>query len=335
MSTVPAPEKITMKLRILIIRNDNIGDLVCTTPLFAALRAQWPQSWIGVLANTYNAPILNGNPDIDEVFSYCKAKHRTKGTSLWSIWFGALILIWKLRRRRITKVLCASPGAFRLARWLGARRVVDIGRTGNGHEVEITFRLLAELGLNTSPGPLVLSVDDVNRYQLQKRLGLTGHSERRIGLHISARKPQQRWPVARFAELARQVLNTGHGDCILLFWAPGADTDALHPGDDDNASKLSQELAELPVVKVPTTTLVELATGLSLVDIIICCDGGAMHIAAGLGKPIVCLFGNSSANRWHPWLVPHRLLQKPSQNVSDIEVHEVIQALHELPNSPR
>jgi len=86
-------------------------------------------------------------------------------------------------------------------------------------------------------------------------------------------------------------------------------------------------------VPIPTGTLIELATGLSLVDIVICSDGGAMHIAAGLNKPIVCLFGDSSPDRWHPWFVPYKLLQKPSQNVSDIEVDEVIQALNKLPPS--
>lgn len=328
-------QKMPVTLRILVIRGDNIGDLVCTTPLFSALRKQWPQAWIGVLVNTYNAPILAGNADIDEMFSYCKAKHRADGKSLWSIWLGIFLLIKRLRRRQIDLVLCASPGAFRLARWLGAKCTVDIDRTGSGHEVEITFRLLTELGINLLPGPLVLYADDVNRHQLEKRHGLLGCTRRRIGLHISARKVRQRWPVTRFAELVRRLSSTGDSHRILLFWAPGTASDALHPGDEHKASELSRELADFPVVPIPTTTLTELVTGLSLVDIVICSDGGAMHIAAGLNKPIVCLFGDSSADRWHPWCVPYKLLQKPSQNVSDIEAYEVIQAINELSTSLR
>ena len=324
-----------MTLRILVIRSDNIGDLVCTTPLFSALRKRWPQAWIGVLVNTYNAPILAGNTDIDEMFSYCKAKHRAKGKSLRSIWLETFLVLRQLRRRQIDLVLCASPGACRLARWIGAKRVVDIDRAGSGHEVEITFRLLAELGINLLPGPLVLHVDNVNRNEFEKRHGLLGRTGRRIGVHISARKARQRWPVTRFAELVRQLLRAGDDDCILLFWSPGTASDALHPGDDHKALELSKELAGLPVVPIPTGTLIELATGLSLVDIVICSDGGAMHIAAGLNKPIVCLFGDSSPDRWHPWFVPYKLLQKPSQNVSDIEVDEVIQALNELSPSQR
>ena len=47
--------------RILILRRDNIGDLVCTTPLIAGLRGQLPGAWIGALVNTYNAEVLARN----------------------------------------------------------------------------------------------------------------------------------------------------------------------------------------------------------------------------------------------------------------------------------
>jgi ADP-heptose:LPS heptosyltransferase len=59
-------------MRILVIRRDNIGHLVCTTPLFAALRARHPQAHIAALVNSNNAAVLAGNPDVDEVHSYTK-----------------------------------------------------------------------------------------------------------------------------------------------------------------------------------------------------------------------------------------------------------------------
>jgi hypothetical protein len=63
---------------------------------------------------------------------------------------------------------------------------------------------------------------------------------------------------------------------------------------------------------------------------VICADGGAMHLAAGLGLPVVCLFGNSGAARWHPWGVPYRLLQKAPLDVADIAVDEVVAAFNSL-----
>src|SRR5262249_46468920 len=51
-----------MTSRILVVRRDNIGDLVCATPLLAALRRQFPGAHIAALVNSYNAAVLAGNP---------------------------------------------------------------------------------------------------------------------------------------------------------------------------------------------------------------------------------------------------------------------------------
>ncbi len=59
-------------MKILVIRRDNIGDLVCTTPMLSGLRRRFPGAHIAVLVNSYNAPVLAGNPDIDEVCVYRK-----------------------------------------------------------------------------------------------------------------------------------------------------------------------------------------------------------------------------------------------------------------------
>lgn len=317
-------------MKILVIRRDNIGDLICTTPLLAALRRQWPAAWIGVLANRYNAPILAGNPDIDAIFAYRKAKHRAAGESRLAVWRATAALLWQLRRMKLDLVLCASPGARRFARLLGARRSVEADRTGNGHETEITFRLLAPLDIDAAPGPLLLRPDASIVAHLVRRLGLPAGPERRIAMHLSARKPRQRWPAEHFAELARRLLAAGLAERILLFWAPGTENDALHPGDDGKAARLLDDLDGLPVTPVPTRELADLVAGLSLADAVVCSDGGAMHVAAGLGKPIVCFFGNSSAARWHPWGVPYELLQKPTQDVADISVDETHEACRRL-----
>jgi ADP-heptose:LPS heptosyltransferase len=60
-----------------------------------------------------------------------------------------------------------------------------------------------------------------------------------------------------------------------------------------------------------------------------------MHIAAALGKPILCFFGDSDATRWRPWGVPHVLLQPPSLNASDISVDEAYAGYERLLESSR
>jgi len=60
--------------KILLIRRDNIDDIVCTTPAIHAVRGKYPDAKIGVLINTYNADAVTNNPDIDEVYVYERVK---------------------------------------------------------------------------------------------------------------------------------------------------------------------------------------------------------------------------------------------------------------------
>ncbi len=322
--------------RVLVIRRDNIGDLVCTTPLFAALRARFPDAWIGVLANSYNAPVLAGNPDIDEVFAYTKLKHRAAGQGRLAALWQRLALVRALRRRCIDVVILAASGrqasARRFARWIAPRRVIAADdMTGGGHEVERTFQCARDFGITGPPPRCTVTANAAQAAQLAAALPAPLAGRRLVALHISARKPRQRWPVERFAALARQ-LHAARGCGFLVFWSPGAADDPLHPGDDAKAAALVAQLAGLPVAAVATHHLAELMAGLSLCAEVICSDGGAMHVAAGLGKPILCFFGNSDAARWRPWGVPHVLLQPASRDVADVGVEEALAAYTQLIN---
>ena len=322
-------------MRILVIRRDNIGDLVCTTPLFSALRRRFPDAHIAALVNSYNAPVLRGNSDVDEICVYRKAKHRNAGESKLAVWLETLALMIRLRRRKFDLAIVATPAyqaaALRFARWVGAKRVVafeqerDAAHAGARHETEEVMRLLRPLGIDEAPGAVRVFADA----RLAARITLPNGDGPLVALHISARKPAQRWPLERYAALAH-ALYASHGARFLLFWSPGGEGQAQHPGDDDKAKRLAALCNDLPLVATPTHRLAELIAGLSCCDFVICSDGGAMHLAAGLGKPMICFFGNSGAHRWHPWGVTHELLQPPSRDVGDVTLDDVLCAFSRL-----
>ncbi|HMM73428.1 MAG TPA: glycosyltransferase family 9 protein, partial [Rhodocyclaceae bacterium] len=60
-------------------------------------------------------------------------------------------------------------------------------------------------------------------------------------------------------------------------------------------------------------------------------DGGAMHLAAGLGKPVVALFGATPPAVWRPWGVTHRVLRPPSREVRELDAAAIVDACFELP----
>ena len=336
--------------KILIIRRDNIGDLVCTTPLISALRDHLPDAWLGALVNSYNAPILDGNPDLDSVFVYTKAKHRGHDESLAGISWRRLVMMHRLRRMRLDDIILATPAEqprlVQLARWLKPKRIIGFGDVKGlnvslpldnqeRHHVEDVFRIASIYGIE-GPPPVCRVMAPPSPPAPTPAAGLT------IGVHISARKPSQRWPAERFAETIRAIAARAPVRFTLL-WSPGAEDNPLHPGDDIKAHDVlgkamrsgtpsgnKGNAPDCAIAARPTQTLAELISALAGCDALICADGGAMHLAAGLGLPIVCLFGHSGAHHWRPWGVPYRLLQKPSFDVADIGVDEVVDAFMSL-----
>jgi len=328
--------------KILIIRRDNIGDLLCTTPAIAALRRSYPRAHIAALVNSYNAPVLANNPDIDKVYAYTKAKH-SDGLAL-TAWWHEWRVYRHLRRERFDLIIHANPSfhkrTAKLVRYL--RGKYSLGVSDNPHDktfniavtpedisgthhVERVYSLLRPLGIVEPPGPLVLrSTAAVDSKPLANRKNPV------IAIHISSRKPCNRWPLAKFVKLIEALPPDWK---VEVFWAPGSADDRKHPGDDEHAQKL-RELCGEKVRLVTTTSLAELIAGLAHADCVVCADGGALHIAAALGKTLVALFGCTDAASWGPWQVAHRL-HLGHGDAANIDADEIIQSVFELMDPSR
>jgi ADP-heptose:LPS heptosyltransferase len=330
--------------QILVIRRDNIGDLVCTTPLFTALRKRFPDAWIGAFVNSYNAPVLDRNPDLNEVISYTKLKHLGAQRGALGALKKRLTMLWRLRRMKLDCVVLATsdfvPRLARLARLLapqevvgfsdGSRRArvldraVEIGSVAYMHEVERVFALTELFGIEGAIPPPTVIPEPV---EAQKAKAVIAGSGLKVAIHISARRPAQRWPVERFVALINRI-SKAHGATVMLLWSPGAIDHPQHPGDDAKARQISDKAPD--VVAYRTERLAELIGALAACDAVICSDGGASHIAAALGKPTLCFFGDSPVERWRPWGVKHEVLQPASRKVADITVVEAADAFAAL-----
>jgi ADP-heptose:LPS heptosyltransferase len=314
--------------RILIVRRDNIGDLACTTPLVAGLRAQLPRAWLAALVTTYNAEVLARNPALDEIFVYEKLKHR--GGGLIAHLRSRIGQMSRLRHQKFDCVLvpAPSPQSLKLARSLKRGRVIAAPATFPAamHEVERVFELGRSLGVAGSPGSLDIYPDIQKKEELMQRIGNGPF----VAVHISARRPAQRWPLECYAALAARLSRQGR---VMLLWAPGSKDNPGHPGDDEAARQVLDmaNVANNPaVVPVATPDLKTLIAALSLAGRVVCPDGGAMHLAAALGKPVVALFGDSPVNRWRPWGVAHRVVRPDSRDLADLPLEPVFEAFQAL-----
>jgi len=338
-------------MKILVIRRDNIGDLICTTPLLRALRKHFPEASISILVSSYNAEVLNNNHDIDRIFVFLKRRHDNHGNHPLSVIWKRWQLKRSLRKDDFDYILLAN-GGWRYAR--GLRGKVTIGfqerdrptsqqpdiaiprETSEIHE-EHEVTKLARLGavlkvpIEHSQGPTYLFPNKTIVAQEREKLLAAGWNPNipTIGIHISARCPTRVWPEQYFASLIQKIIAVEHAQFLLL-WAPGLLTNPKHPGDDEKALRLLHLLQGLPVFGTPTTTVSQLIAVTSLLDQLICSDGGAMHIAAALQKPILSFFGIGSIKSWHPWKTPYIALRAPSHKVKDISVEEAFAGFLQL-----
>lgn len=331
--------------RILIIRRDNIGDLVCTTPAIGALRQHYPDAEIAALVNSYNADVLCGNPNLDHVFVYQKLKHAGGFASRLKAMAERLKLIAQLRRWKPDVTILAKASYERhglnFARQIGAKNIIgyvpaDLSQAKGLpdiqlptpaftalHEVEAVNQLLAPLGINDALGPLQVFPDASAVAALNARIPA---ATKRIALHISAREPERRWGVANFMVLTQHILATQPDTQILLFWSPGKADDPQHPGDDEAAVRLIETVQSDRLIPMPTQNLTELIAALSLCDLFIGTDGGAMHLVVALDKKILALFENlpGKLHHWYPWRAPNQVVH--SADAKKPEIAQINQA---------
>jgi ADP-heptose:LPS heptosyltransferase len=297
--------------------------------------------------NTYNADAIINNPDIDRVYIYEKAKH-APDRSKFSVWLNNLRVLQKIRKERYDVAIGCGSYSPRLAKYMlltGAKMRIGYLKRGMGkskfynmplyepekklHEVEKTFNLLAPLGINGKPSELRIFPESKEVNKVKDFLSLSGLLKEKpvIAFHISSRRPENRWPVQRFVELAN-LISANYAANILLLWSPGSEKNVYHPGDDKKAEIIKNSLKPEPAA-YRTASLRELIAALSISSLVVCCDGGAMHIAAALGKPVVTIWGSTNPDSWAPWSTRHAILKK-DRNAADISVEDTFTAISKL-----
>ena len=110
--------------------------------------------------------------------------------------------------------------------------------------------------------------------------------------------PAKRWPLDRFAAVARHFQSEWKAKVVVL----GAAGDAA----------IAQELATLvPEAenRAGKTTLAEFMAALAGSQLVICNDSGAMHLASALGVPTVAIFGSTEPQLTGPMGLRTRVLR--------------------------
>lgn len=320
--------------RILVIRIDFLGDLLCTTAFLHALKQRWPQAEIHVLANKYNRAVLERNPDVAAVHTYVYSKQfeRNDRPGRLTALIDRLRLILRLRRLAFDLVVVPNGGMHKnsiqfarqlrakVCRWHDAETEFDDRKPEHAatrpmrHEALSGFTLMPELEpIAADALRLRLFPDPAREAAWESDLGPKRRP--RVGLFVSNKAEQRRWNSAKWGELADML--AARAD-VIVFRDPG-DTRPPAPA-----------LAASTRVLAPST-VADLVAATSLLDLVVSADSAPVHFASALSVPVVALFEDRPEKylRWHPLGVPHAVL-RAGPTVDDISLAQVAAAARAL-----
>lgn len=333
---------------ILVIRLGLLGDMACTTPMLEGIKQHFPEGRLCLLSNAYNRPVVARNPFIDKLYTYIHSRDRRRNPRAG--FFASLADAWRLKRdlkrERFDWIVVCNGGfnkpSVRIAQCLSGKIISATREDGSyeyrvdfptpglltepiQHEVERTFKLLEPLciGANELPAHLTLSPEPAELEKMRTELPAST-DQPCIAIHISSRDPRRSWPVARFSGLIREIAQT----MPAKFWIIHAPDDLLR------AQSLGEALIDISHQLVSPANAESLIATLSLASLVICQEGGVLHLAAGVQTPVVGLFENTpeKLQGWYPWGCPHRLVtnRAPMGLIKDIAASDVAAAVIDL-----
>jgi ADP-heptose:LPS heptosyltransferase len=310
------------------------------------VREKYPDAKIGMLVNSYNADVIENNPDIDEIYVYEKAKHAPDKARL-SAWWDNLKVFRRIRKERYdVAIACGSysPTLEKYAFFTGAK--LRIGYTnkktrtffynkpvippaGDEHEVIRVFNLARPMGINNGPGKLILVPDgaELKRFKVYKKNAVKDSFKPLLAIAISARIKANKWSTEKFIELIDKILLQETAS-VLLLWAPGSENNPTFPGDNESAERIRRHF-EGRIIAYPTPLLKSLIAAIAGSDIVITLDTGSLHMAAALGKVTVAMMTKGKALTWYPWKTRNVIIAAENA-VDEIQVDSVLQAVNNV-----
>jgi len=325
--------------KILIINPFGIGDVLFSTPLISAIKKRSPGTNIGYICNIRTKEILDTNPEINEVFVFERDEYRALWKKSKAECVRKLLNFWgEIKDRRFDKVIDLSLGReYAFFSWLiGIKERKGFNYKGRGrfltHRIPfdgfndkpvaeyyldiVGSRLAASLLARTVKSgngyysseaegrvenrklKTVLITTDTDEAYIDDFLRKEGIKEEDLLVGIvpgggasygSEKAGYKRWGYERFALLSDKIASLGAK--VVLFGGP-------------TEGKLIKDVAlkmqNRPVI-APEMKIREAACLIKRCKLIICNDGGILHMAVSQNVPTISIFGPTDEKVYGPY----------------------------------
>lgn len=290
--------------RILMVKLWGVGNLVLLLPIFRMIRRRYPEAEIHFLTLDRNRSLLEGNPNIDRIWTVRETGALTLATTL-------MRTISALRRTKIDLFLDFEQFARTstlIGFLIGAPQRVGLQTPRQGRyllytapvryredqHMSRTFLDIARAAGVTDvtyvPEPVTYSEEDSAALD---RL-LNGAAGPLVAIHVGSGDNfvGRRWPVPSFAKLADRLIRD-HG-LVPVFTGVPSEVPLVREvlgqmEERDRALDLSGKMGLKPL-----TALLDRS------EFVLSNDTGPVHIASALGKPVLGFYGPNTPVLYGP-----------------------------------
>jgi len=294
-------------MKILIVNPFGIGDVLFTTPLISNLKEAFPDSYIGYVCNVRTKDVLLSNPNIDITFIYEKDKFR----KLWKVSKilcikKVLRLLKSIKKKRFDVVFDLSLAQeYGFFLWLiGIKKRIGYSYKNRGifltdkvningydkkHIADYYVELLRFMGMQKKQKNLKFPISESELAWARSYMAKQGVTDQDLviglvpggGASWGADAHRKQWPPHRFAGLANEIRERFNARIVLF--------------GDCIETPLCNQVASLiksdPVMACGNITISRFAALLGRCTLVVCNDGGPLHIAVSQGVRTISIFG--------------------------------------------
>lgn len=315
----PKPDKID---RIVVRGTNWVGDAVMTVPALRNLRRLFPNAHITLATRSSAKGLFTEAEFLDDLLVHESGGLRSVVHQVRE-WRRrnfdlAVLLPNSIETALVASLACvplrigyATDGRQRLL-----THPLDLPEwRSSQHEVFYYLNIIASLEwlvnreqtfLNTQPDASleVTKPRKIAALDLLRENGIRGITDDRPLIAIcpgSINSRAKRWPAERYAALADRFIDECGADVLLIGSA----------AEEEVSREVSGHMHNNPVTITGKTELAQLVAVLSLVDLLVTNDTGPAHIAAGLGRPTLVIFGPTNPLTTRPFSPFGEIVRRP------------------------
>lgn len=337
-----AKSKLVNPRRIIVVQNAKLGDMVCSTPVFRAIKKTFPGAHVVVMGNGLNKKLLEKNLDVDEYIIFernflktlqaVRKKNIDFGIVLTPDMYGLALLFLGRVKSIVSPVIEGGSSPWMTKTYRALQCVVQTRlHTMGKYAPREYLRLLEPLGIiaNDTKKYLAFSNDAMRSIDVFFNTHHIRKNNLVIGISPSAGNKIKIWGEEKFAQLADYIYEKYHAKIIII----GAANDKKEV--DNMLIKLKSTTRVINALNI--FNIDELKALISRMDIFISVDTGPIYIAETFGVSTIDIIGPVNEYEQPPIGKLHKIVyvtnrKRPELYVMNAKAYDAQEARRQIDN---